>query len=157
MRVMQALVPTCDKGDHASILDHTIKYIKSMKLQIDMMSRSFGQSQLQNLYAPQMMMQPTMVPRLRYGTWPSHMSPSGYTYMVTPPCDGGVPIQPVPQVQAQAQTLGTFASILCPLQYLSTTIPTPATPTVMSFVPPLPQLTQSNSSDAASHIQPRNS
>nr|WCO08264.1 hypothetical protein [Suaeda aralocaspica] len=153
MRTIHALLPNCEKGDHASILDNAIKHIKSLQLQIDIMSRSIGQSQLQYQYAPQTIMQSTMVPRIGFGSWPSQMSPSTYPYMASPSVGVGFPVQAQAQAQAQAhahaqvQVQVPFTSALCPIQYLPTTITTHSTPTVLSFAPSLPQFSPPNSSE----------
>lgn len=130
-----------------------------------MMSRSIGQAQLQYPYAPQMMMQPMMLPGLGYGPWQTQFSPSGYPFMVPQPGYDGVPKQPIPQVQAQAQAQGQaqaqaqdpapapFAPVLCPVQHLPETISASSTPTILSFTPPLPQLTTMNPSDESSYLE----
>ncbi|XP_047962497.1 transcription factor PIF1 [Salvia hispanica] len=42
MRALQELIPRCNKSDKASMLDEAIEYLKSLQLQVQMMSMSCG-------------------------------------------------------------------------------------------------------------------
>nr|GMD69103.1 transcription factor PIF1-like [Ipomoea batatas] len=42
MRALQQLIPRCNKLDKASILDEAIEYLKSLQLQVQMMSLGHG-------------------------------------------------------------------------------------------------------------------
>ncbi|OIV91040.1 hypothetical protein TanjilG_17000 [Lupinus angustifolius] len=50
MRVLKELIPNCNKVDQASMLDDAIKYLKTLKFQLQIMSMSRG------LYMPLMML-----------------------------------------------------------------------------------------------------
>ncbi|XP_061367235.1 transcription factor PIF3-like [Gastrolobium bilobum] len=50
MRALQELIPNCNKVDKASMLDEAIEYLKTLQLQVQMMSMGAG------LYMPQMML-----------------------------------------------------------------------------------------------------
>ncbi|CAK8572585.1 unnamed protein product [Lathyrus sativus] len=54
MRALQELIPNCNKVDKASMLDEAIEYLKTLQLQVQMMSMGAG------LYMPQMMFPPGM-------------------------------------------------------------------------------------------------
>ncbi|KAL5068898.1 hypothetical protein RYX36_019785 [Vicia faba] len=54
MRALQELIPNCNKVDKASMLDEAIEYLKTLQLQVQMMSMGAG------LYMPQMMLPPGM-------------------------------------------------------------------------------------------------
>ncbi|XP_048501865.1 transcription factor PIL1-like [Beta vulgaris subsp. vulgaris] len=66
LQTLRNLIPHCYKKDDVAILDDTAKYIKSLQLQIEMMSRWNGQSQPQQApyvtptYIP-VMMRPDMM------------------------------------------------------------------------------------------------
>ncbi|KAL0383692.1 UNVERIFIED_CONTAM: Transcription factor PIF1 [Sesamum calycinum] len=42
MRALQELIPRCNKSDKASMLDEAIEYLKSLQLQVQMMSMGYG-------------------------------------------------------------------------------------------------------------------
>ncbi|XP_047151031.1 transcription factor PIF3-like [Vigna umbellata] len=52
MRALQELVPNCNKADKASMLDEAIEYLKTLQLQLQVMSMGTG------LYMPAMMLPP---------------------------------------------------------------------------------------------------
>ncbi|XP_062003729.1 transcription factor PIF3 isoform X1 [Rosa rugosa] len=54
MRALQELIPNCNKVDKASMLDEAIEYLKTLQLQVQIMSMGAG------LYMPQMMLPPGM-------------------------------------------------------------------------------------------------
>ncbi|WCJ26825.1 Transcription factor PIF3 [Euphorbia peplus] len=54
MRALQELIPNCNKVDKASMLDEAIEYLKTLQLQVQIMSMGSG------LYMPPMMMTPGM-------------------------------------------------------------------------------------------------
>ncbi|XP_047329345.1 transcription factor PIF3-like isoform X2 [Impatiens glandulifera] len=66
MRALQELIPNCNKVDKASMLDEAIEYLKTLQLQVQIMSMGAG------LYMPQMMFPAGMQPF--HGT---HFSPMG--------------------------------------------------------------------------------
>ncbi|KAI6684500.1 hypothetical protein NL676_030413 [Syzygium grande] len=57
MRALQELIPNCNKVDKASMLDEAIEYLKTLQLQVQMMSMANG------LYMPPMMF-PTGIQRI---------------------------------------------------------------------------------------------
>lgn len=63
MRALQELIPNCNKVDKASMLDEAIEYLKTLQLQVQMMSMANG------LYMPPMMF-PTGIQRIH----PSQMA-----------------------------------------------------------------------------------
>ncbi|PQM36350.1 bHLH transcription factor [Prunus yedoensis var. nudiflora] len=69
MRALQELIPNCNKVDKASMLDEAIEYLKTLQLQVQIMSMGAG------LYMPPMMfpagMQHMHAPRM------AHFSPMG--------------------------------------------------------------------------------
>ncbi|KAL9233443.1 hypothetical protein vseg_008444 [Gypsophila vaccaria] len=69
MRALQELIPNCNKVDKASMLDEAIDYLKTLQLQVQMMSMGAG------LYMQPMMLPPGMQPI--HGTQMSHFSPMG--------------------------------------------------------------------------------
>ncbi|XP_058000595.1 transcription factor PIF3 isoform X4 [Hevea brasiliensis] len=64
MRALQELIPNCNKVDKASMLDEAIEYLKTLQLQVQIMSMGAG------LYMPSMMLPPGM-PHMHAG----HMLP----------------------------------------------------------------------------------
>ncbi|OWM79716.1 hypothetical protein CDL15_Pgr023128 [Punica granatum] len=58
MRALQELLPNCNKVDKASVLDETIEYVKTLQLQLQMMSTGT------RLFAPTMAMLPTGIPQM---------------------------------------------------------------------------------------------
>ncbi|GMP39752.1 hypothetical protein CsSME_00010463 [Camellia sinensis var. sinensis] len=54
MRALQELIPNCNKVDKASMLDEAIEYLKTLQLQVQIMSMGAG------LYMPPMMLPPGM-------------------------------------------------------------------------------------------------
>ncbi|XWS36011.1 hypothetical protein CRYUN_Cryun20dG0045300 [Craigia yunnanensis] len=54
MRALQELIPNCNKVDKASMLDEAIEYLKTLQLQVQMMSMGTG------FYMPPMMLPSTM-------------------------------------------------------------------------------------------------
>ncbi|XP_050380274.1 transcription factor PIF3-like isoform X2 [Argentina anserina] len=54
MRALQELIPNCNKVDKASMLDEAIEYLKTLQLQVQIMSMGAG------LFMPQMMLPPGM-------------------------------------------------------------------------------------------------
>ncbi|XP_021623248.1 transcription factor PIF3 isoform X2 [Manihot esculenta] len=54
MRALQELIPNCNKVDKASMLDEAIEYLKTLQLQVQIMSMGAG------LYMPSMMLPPGM-------------------------------------------------------------------------------------------------
>ncbi|KAI4349856.1 hypothetical protein L6164_010403 [Bauhinia variegata] len=54
MRALQELIPNCNKVDKASMLDEAIEYLKTLQLQVQIMSMAAG------LYMPPMMLPPGM-------------------------------------------------------------------------------------------------
>lgn len=54
MRALQELIPNCNKVDKASMLDEAIEYLKTLQLQVQIMSMGNG------MYMPQMMLPPGM-------------------------------------------------------------------------------------------------
>ncbi|KAJ9180393.1 hypothetical protein P3X46_008645 [Hevea brasiliensis] len=55
MRALQELIPNCNKVDKASMLDEAIEYLKTLQLQVQIMSMGAG------LYMPSMMLPPGML------------------------------------------------------------------------------------------------
>ncbi|KZV15099.1 hypothetical protein F511_37925 [Dorcoceras hygrometricum] len=101
MRALQELIPNCNKADKASMLDEAIEYLKTLQLQVQIMSMGAGLCMPPLMFPPGIQqMHPTHVP---------HFSPMGMsmgmgfgTSMVdmngggTPRC----PIFPLPPMQA---------------------------------------------------------
>ncbi|KAL3573333.1 hypothetical protein D5086_023946 [Populus alba] len=54
MRALQELIPNCNKVDKASMLDEAIEYLKTLQLQVQIMSMGAG------MYMPSMMLPPGM-------------------------------------------------------------------------------------------------
>ncbi|KAI6695465.1 hypothetical protein NL676_023175 [Syzygium grande] len=66
MRALQELIPNCNKVDKASMLDEAIEYLKTLQLQVQMMSVGAG------LYMP-----PMMLPTGMHPAQMPHFSPFG--------------------------------------------------------------------------------
>ncbi|KAL6494441.1 ATP-dependent DNA helicase pif3 [Orobanche gracilis] len=96
MRALQELIPNCNKTDKASMLDEAIEYLKTLQLQVQMMSMGAG------LYMPSM-----MFPRGMQHMHPAHIphfSPMGIGMgfgMGMLDMNGGSPVFPVSPLQAQ--------------------------------------------------------
>ncbi|KAK7392137.1 hypothetical protein VNO78_20567 [Psophocarpus tetragonolobus] len=103
MRALQELIPNCNKVDKASMLDEAIEYLKTLQLQVQIMSMGAG------LYMP-----PMMLPAGMQHMHASHMAPfspmgvgmpMGYGMgygMGMPDMNGGssrFPMIQVPQIQ----------------------------------------------------------
>ncbi|XAR52766.1 hypothetical protein NMG60_11021018 [Bertholletia excelsa] len=69
MRALQELIPNCNKADKASMLDEAIEYLKTLQLQVQIMSMGAG------LYMPPMML-PTALQHL-HSPHMAHFSPLG--------------------------------------------------------------------------------
>nr|WCO08246.1 hypothetical protein [Suaeda aralocaspica] len=67
MRALQELIPNCNKADKASMLDEAIDYLKTLQLQVQIMSMGAG------LYMQPMMLPPGMQPI--HGAHMPHFSP----------------------------------------------------------------------------------
>ncbi|CAH9050952.1 unnamed protein product [Cuscuta epithymum] len=50
MKALQELIPRCNKSDKASMLDEAIEYLKSLQLQVQMMSMSHGCGMMPMMY-----------------------------------------------------------------------------------------------------------
>lgn len=81
MRALQELIPNCNKVDKASMLEEAIEYLKTLQLQVQMMSMGTG------LCMPHMLMHPfsphlgfgmgfDMLPRFAAAQFPHHMVPA---------------------------------------------------------------------------------
>ncbi|XP_039008362.1 transcription factor APG-like [Hibiscus syriacus] len=57
MRALQELIPNCNKVDRASVLDEAIEYLKTLQLQVQMMSMGLGSS---GVYMPPIMLVSSM-------------------------------------------------------------------------------------------------
>lgn len=84
MRALQELIPRCNKSDKASMLDEAIEYLKSLQLQVQMMSMGCGM--LPMMYPGVQQYMPAMGPEmpssaaarnvgLRFPVPPFHMQP----------------------------------------------------------------------------------
>lgn len=69
MRALQELIPNCNKADKASMLDEAIEYLKTLQLQVQILSMGAG------LYMQPMMLPPGM-PSI-HGAQMPHFSPMG--------------------------------------------------------------------------------
>ncbi|KAK6242899.1 hypothetical protein QUC31_009308 [Theobroma cacao] len=69
MRALQELIPNCNKVDKASMLDEAIEYLKTLQLQVQIMSMGAG------LYMPPMML-PTGMQHM-HAAHMAHFSPMG--------------------------------------------------------------------------------
>ncbi|KAF3336174.1 Transcription factor PIF3 [Carex littledalei] len=70
MKALQELIPNCSKADKASMLDDAIEYLKTLQLQVQMMSMGNG------MFMPPPVMIPTMMQPLR-GPPMAHYPPLG--------------------------------------------------------------------------------
>ncbi|GMI79408.1 hypothetical protein HRI_001610100 [Hibiscus trionum] len=68
MRALQELIPNCNKVDKASMLDEAIEYLKTLQLQVQIMSMRTG------LYMPPMMF-PTGMQHMHAAAHMAHFSP----------------------------------------------------------------------------------
>ncbi|KAL6552317.1 ATP-dependent DNA helicase pif3 [Orobanche hederae] len=96
MRALQELIPNCNKADKASMLDEAIEYLKTLQLQVQMMSMGAG------LYMPSMMFPPGM--QHIHPAHIPHFSPMGMGMgfgMGMLDMNGGSPVFPVSPLQAQ--------------------------------------------------------
>ncbi|XP_062208807.1 transcription factor PHYTOCHROME INTERACTING FACTOR-LIKE 15-like [Phragmites australis] len=96
MRALQELIPNCNKIDKASMLDEAIEYLKTLQLQLQMMSMGSGlcippmllPSTMQHLQIPPMAHFPHLGMGLGYGM--------GLFDMNNPGCSAAVPLAPMP-------------------------------------------------------------
>lgn len=144
MRALQELIPNCNKVDKASMLDEAIEYLKTLQLQVQMMSMANG------LYMPPMMF-PTAIQRIH----PSQMAqfaPMGIGMglgmgMVGVNCGTHVP---VPHVSASTALHSTaapnFPLMGLPCQGLPMSMPCLSSLVPFPGVPPLKPGTGSNTS-----------
>ncbi|KAL8527608.1 hypothetical protein ACS0TY_005462 [Phlomoides rotata] len=66
MRALQELIPNCNKADKASMLDEAIEYLKTLQLQVQIMSMGAG-----------LCMPPMMFPTVMQHIHPAHFPPMG--------------------------------------------------------------------------------
>nr|CAD1843530.1 unnamed protein product [Ananas comosus var. bracteatus] len=127
MRALQELIPNCNKVDKASMLDEAIEYLKTLQLQVQMMSMGGSLCMPPMMLPPgmQQMHLPSMAPhyaqmgvgmglnvRLGYGIGPLDMSSS-------PNC----PLIPVPPIHCGTQFLAPqFQELKFGLQWLDLAI-----------------------------------
>ncbi|XP_010553700.1 PREDICTED: transcription factor PIF3-like [Tarenaya hassleriana] len=99
MRVLQELIPNCNKVDKASMLDEAIEHIKSLQLQIQIMSMASG------YYMPGM--QP-IHPAMQMPRYPEMATGMGMNYGmgITPDMSCVSPRVPMVQVLPQFQASG---------------------------------------------------
>ncbi|KAJ8623563.1 hypothetical protein MRB53_032092 [Persea americana] len=99
MRALQELIPNCNKVDKASMLDEAIEYLKTLQLQVQIMSMGSG------LCMPPMML-PAGLQQMRVPHM-AHFSPMGAGMgmgmgygmgMIDMSCSSGYPLIPVPSM-----------------------------------------------------------
>ncbi|WOK95209.1 transcription factor PIF3-like isoform X1 [Canna indica] len=92
MRALQELIPNCNKVDKASMLEEAIEYLKTLQLQVQIMSMGSG------LYMPPMMLPPAMqhicAPNM------AHFSPIGVGLGTGIGLAPGCPMIPIPPMHA---------------------------------------------------------
>ncbi|KAI5680014.1 hypothetical protein M9H77_01241 [Catharanthus roseus] len=102
MRALQELIPRCNKSDKASMLDEAIEYLKSLQLQVQMMSMGCGMIPMMypgvQQYIPAMGMGMDMGMNRPMMPYPALMPTSG---MPIPPAANMGPIYPVPAYHMQ--------------------------------------------------------
>lgn len=103
MRALQELIPNCNKVDKASMLDEAIEYLKTLQLQVQIMSMGAG------FYMPPMMYPSGM--QHMHAARMAHFSPMGIGMgmgvgygMVMPDINGGSSCYPMVQVPAMHGT-----------------------------------------------------
>ncbi|KAK2649850.1 hypothetical protein Ddye_017339 [Dipteronia dyeriana] len=69
MRSLRELIPNCDKVDKVSMLDEAIEYLKTLQLQVQMMSMGSG------VCMPHQMMTPTAMQQMHNAPQMAHFSP----------------------------------------------------------------------------------
>ncbi|KAG9130226.1 hypothetical protein Leryth_004282 [Lithospermum erythrorhizon] len=115
MRALQELIPNCNKTDKASMLDEAIEYLKTLQLQVQVMSMGTG------LWMPPMMFPSGM--RHMHATHMPNLSPLGIGVgfgMNMLDMNGGFPMFPVPPMQhppLPSQSLsrpGKFSGLVSP-------------------------------------------
>ncbi|KAJ4805033.1 Transcription factor PIF3 [Rhynchospora pubera] len=139
MKALQELIPNCSKADKASMLEDAIEYLKTLQLQVQMMSMGNGM-----FMAPPVMIPPMMQP-LR-GPPIAHYPPLGlgmYQVGMYPPLHNS-PAVPIPQMHPQQ-------FIPVPPAMHGMVAPTPLHPQVQvpASVNPRPTAVVSSSEDAA--------
>ncbi|KAL0552374.1 hypothetical protein IC582_011483 [Cucumis melo] len=92
MRALQELIPNCNKVDKASMLDEAIEYLKTLQLQVQIMSMGAG------LFMPPMMFPGAMPPMNTPHIYPPMGVGMGFGIGM-PDMNGGIPMVPVPHMQ----------------------------------------------------------
>ncbi|KAK7259048.1 hypothetical protein RIF29_24642 [Crotalaria pallida] len=109
MRALQELIPNCNKVDKASMLDEAIEYLKTLQLQVQIMSMGVGAG----LYMPTMML-PMGMPNMHAPHMPPFSPMAQLAYgMRMPEINGGAPRFPmaqVPQMQGSHHLPATHMS-----------------------------------------------
>ncbi|XAR49224.1 hypothetical protein NMG60_11032344 [Bertholletia excelsa] len=119
MRALQELIPNCNKTDKASMLDEAIEYLKTLQLQVQIMSMGAG------LYMPPMMLPTGMqhlhaahmahFPSMRIGMG-AGMGGMGFGMGVMD-MNGGSPMMPGPNMQGPHFSGPHHRPILGPTNY----------------------------------------
>ncbi|EEC70435.1 hypothetical protein OsI_01449 [Oryza sativa Indica Group] len=141
MRALQELIPNCNKIDKASMLDEAIEYLKTLQLQVQMMSMGTGlcippmllPTAMQHLQIPPMAHFPHLGMGLGYGMGVFDMSNTGALQM--PPMPGAhFPCPMIPG--ASPQGLGIPGTSTMPMFG----VPGQTIPSSASSVPPFASL-----------------
>ncbi|KAL5222869.1 hypothetical protein ABZP36_027582 [Zizania latifolia] len=141
MRALQELIPNCNKIDKASMLDEAIEYLKTLQLQVQMMSMGTGlcippmllPAAMQHMQIPPMVHFPHLGMGLGYGMGVFDMNRS--TTIPIPPMPGArFPCPMIPG--ASPQGLGIPATNTMPMFG----VPGQAIPSSATSVPPFASL-----------------
>ncbi|CAH9081061.1 unnamed protein product [Cuscuta europaea] len=158
MRALQELIPRCNKSDKASMLDDAIEYLKSLQVQVQMMSMGCGMVPMMYPASMQQYMQtkmgmnmmgmcmdmgmsrPPMVPPYSVPPPPTHLPGSSMLPNPTTAAQMNTPRFPIPPpsfpfpVKPDPSRLPTSGSILTPLVSLN-----PNQQQIPNFVDPYQQ------------------
>ncbi|VFR00542.1 unnamed protein product [Cuscuta campestris] len=95
MKALQELIPRCNKSDKASMLDEAIEYLKSLQLQVQMMSMSHGCGMMPMMYPGFQQYMPAAAMSLGMGMGMNPPVSPFPTVLPTPPIPNASPATPL--------------------------------------------------------------
>ncbi|PWA39370.1 transcription factor PIF1 [Artemisia annua] len=135
MKALQELIPRCNKSDKASMLDEAIEYLKSLQMQVQMMSMGYGMVPMM-LPGVQRYMPPMAAMGMGMGMGMEHVGMN--RPMV--PYPGVLPGPPMPNPAAAAAAAAhlsqRFPVPRFPMPQIPTMGPTRSQDTMMNSLPP---------------------
>ncbi|KAK7344327.1 hypothetical protein VNO77_13799 [Canavalia gladiata] len=111
MRILKELIPNCNKMDKASMLDDAIEYLKSLKLQLQIMSMGAG-------FCMPLMMLPTATPHMINSPHLHHLMGAGMGFRpgtTIPVSLPQFPITPLPSITDNRSPMFGFPNQVPPI------------------------------------------